>query len=152
MTLTSPQILLDYNITTGACNHEKMTSYTESVSKLLVILLLLTSVTKQWMTSYSEMQNLAKKKRVMVCLFKPLGFNVYRLGQSLRRIKNHSCWCCKFMELEKIPGFPGFPWDYLFENQLARSFLVLTVTLVYFKTKNEKLFRALQRVLRSLAS
>ena len=60
--LTSPQILLDYNITTGVYNHEKITSYTESISKLLVILLLLTSVTKQWMTTYFEMQNLAKKK------------------------------------------------------------------------------------------
>lgn len=48
--LTSPQTHLEYNATAGAYNHEKITSYTESISKLLVILLLLTSVTKQWMT------------------------------------------------------------------------------------------------------
>lgn len=61
--LTSPQILFEYNIATGAYSHEKITSYTENISKLLVILLLLPSVTTQGMALYFEMQNLAKKKK-----------------------------------------------------------------------------------------
>lgn len=120
--------------------------------------MLLTSVAKQCMTLYFEMQNLAKK-RVTICRLKLLGFNIYELGQSLQHIQSHSCWCCKFMELEKISGFPGIPWDYLFENQLARSiFFVLKMNsvlnfLCVFKTKKWKAVqstKALQRVLRSL--
>lgn len=61
--LTSPQILFGYSLATGAYNHGKITSYTETVRKLLVILLLLPSVTKQGMALYFEMQNLAKNKK-----------------------------------------------------------------------------------------
>ena len=61
----------------------------------------------------------SQEEKVMICLFKPFGFNIYKPGQSLQHVKNHSCWFCEFTELEKIPGFPGFPWDYLFDKPIS---------------------------------